>query len=52
MLIHDITAEDKNQKLMSSEGMEATEEEIQESFDNDDEGAALDPMDEGAEIYD
>jgi translation initiation factor eIF-2B subunit gamma len=25
-------AEDKNSKLMSSEGMEATEEEIQESF--------------------
>ena len=39
MLIHDI-AEDKNNKLMSSEGMEATEEEIQESFG--DEGAVLD----------
>ena len=30
------TAEDKNNKLMSSEGMEATEEEIQESFANED----------------
>ena len=50
--MRETTAEDKNNKLMSSEGMEATEEEIQESFDNDDEGAALDPMDEGADIYD
>ncbi|KAK6584996.1 hypothetical protein PZA11_003220 [Diplocarpon coronariae] len=33
--------EDKNNKLMSSEGMEATEQEIQESFDADD--AGLDP---------
>jgi translation initiation factor eIF-2B subunit gamma len=50
--MRETTAEEKNNKLMSSEGMEATEEEIQESFDNDDEGAALDPMDEGADIYD
>ena len=50
--MRETTAEDKNNKLMSSEGMEATEEEIQESFDNDDEGAALEPMDEGADIYD
>lgn len=37
--------EDKNNKLMSSEGMEATEQEIQESFDleNDvDDGTGLD----------
>lgn len=31
-----IAAEDKNNKLMSSEGMEATEQEIQESFADDD----------------
>jgi len=31
--------------------MEATEEEIQESFDNDDEDAVLDPVDD-ADIYD
>jgi len=42
---HDIfAAEDKNNKLMSSDGMEATEEEIQESFGND-----LDGVDRGAE---
>lgn len=29
---NDPTAEDKNNKLMSSEGMEATEQELQESF--------------------
>lgn len=29
-------AEDKNNKLMSSEGMEATEQELQESFENED----------------
>ena len=37
------TAEDKNNKIMSSEGMEATEEEIQESF-GDDEDAIMDPV--------
>lgn len=31
-----VLAEDKNNKLMSSEGMEATEQELQESFDNED----------------
>jgi translation initiation factor eIF-2B subunit gamma len=36
-------AEDKNSKLMSSEGMEATEEEIQESF-ADGEGDRADEM--------
>lgn len=36
MLMHGAVAEDKNNKLMSSEGMEATEQEIQESFDYDD----------------
>jgi len=51
MLMRETTAEDKNNKLMSSEGMEATEEEIQESFDNDDEDAVLDPVDD-ADIYD
>jgi translation initiation factor eIF-2B subunit gamma len=51
MLIHDTAAEDKNNKLMSSEGMEATEQEIIESFDDDDEGAVRDPVDD-ADIYD
>lgn len=37
------TAEEKNNKLMSSEGMEATEEEIQEF---DDEDAIMDPVDD------
>jgi hypothetical protein len=39
-----IAAEDKNSKLMSSEGMEATEEEIQESFgdEEDDSGMEVD----------
>ena len=37
-------AEDKNNKLMSSEGMEATEQEIQESFDNEDDAV----MDDGS----
>jgi hypothetical protein len=40
-------AEDKNNKIMSSEGMEATEEEIQESFgdddDDDDDDGLMDP---------
>ncbi|KAG4412530.1 hypothetical protein IFR04_014341 [Cadophora malorum] len=36
--------EDKNNKLMSSEGMEATEQEIQESFDNEDDAV----MDDGS----
>jgi translation initiation factor eIF-2B subunit gamma len=49
--MRETTAEEKNNKLMSSEGMEATEEEIQESFDNDDEDAVLDPVDD-ADIYD
>jgi translation initiation factor eIF-2B subunit gamma len=35
------TAEDKNSKLMSSEGMEATEEEIQESFGDGDGDEAM-----------
>ena len=51
MLIHAAAAEDKNNKLMSSEGMEATEQEILESFDDNDEDAVLDPVD-GADIYD
>lgn len=29
------TAEDKNNKIMSSEGMEATEQEIQEALDDE-----------------
>ncbi|KAK2629224.1 hypothetical protein QTJ16_000044 [Diplocarpon rosae] len=40
-LLVDPQTEDKNNKLMSSEGMEATEQEIQASFDGDDD--ALDP---------
>jgi len=36
-------AEDKNNKIMSFEGMEATEEEIQESFGNED--ATIDSVD-------
>ena len=43
----EITAEDKNNKLMSSEGMEATEEEIQESFADED---ALMDLEDGAGI--
>ncbi|KAN0106833.1 Nucleotide-diphospho-sugar transferase [Hyaloscypha variabilis] len=35
-LLVEARTEDKNSKLMSSEGMEATEEEIQESFADDD----------------
>ena len=38
-----ILAEDKNNKIMSSEGMEATEEEIQESFGDED--SILDSVD-------
>lgn len=37
------TAEDKNNKIMSSEGMEATEEEIQDSFGGED--TIMDPVD-------
>lgn len=42
MLMHGALAEDKNNKLMSSEGMEATEQEIQESFDNEDDAVTDD----------
>lgn len=46
MLMKWDTAEDKNNKLMSSEGMEATEAEIQEFVDEDaavmDEDAGMD----------
>lgn len=42
MLMHNALAEDKNNKLMSSEGMEATEQEIQESFDNEDDAVTDD----------
>ena len=40
-------AEDKNNKLMSSEGMEATEEEIQKSF-GDEEGVITEQADSDA----
>ena len=36
-----ITAEEKGEKLMSSEGLEATEEEMQEAFENMDEDGGL-----------
>jgi len=46
--VSETIAEDKNNKLMSSEGMEATEEEIQESFADEDTG--IEALESGAGI--
>lgn len=48
MLTNWITAEDKNNKLMSSEGMEATEAEIQEFVDED--SATMDDGDASMDV--